>query len=266
MELSEWTMTLEMHHYWFRKERFALAVDRYGLWTAFLVAEGKFAYRIGEQAGEAGAGDIVFCPPDTPFHRETISPLTFHFVHFRWSGSGAQPELDAPEVPSLKLHVMRKERFADNLKSLHRYAAEWDAFSRAMRSHLLNDCWLLACESLRLMPGTSLGESGNAKLNELTGWMNRHLGEPFRLQDVAALAGWSPVRFTREFQAAYRIKPSQYVKQRRVERAKSLLAATDWTLDRIAAECGFENGYYLSRVFSQAVGMSPSRYRLSSRV
>lgn len=266
MELGEWTMKLEMYLYWHRKERFALAADRYELWTAFLVEEGKFAYRIGEQAGEAGAGDIVLCPPDTAFHRETLSPLTFHFVHFRWQNAEARPEETAPALPSLKLHVMRKDRFADNLKSLQRYAAEWDAFSRAMSGHLLNDCWLLACESRRLIPGTDLGESGNAKLDELVERIDRSLGEPFRLRDIAASAGWTPVRFTREFQAAYRIKPSQYVKQRRVERAKSLLAATDWTLDRIAAECGFENGYYLSRVFSQAVGVSPSRYRLSSRV
>lgn len=79
---------LVSHVYWHRKERFALEQDSYSNWTMFAVEDGRFAYRIGERSGEAGFGDLVICPPGTAFHRRTLSPLSFHFVHFVWNTLG----------------------------------------------------------------------------------------------------------------------------------------------------------------------------------
>ncbi|MNI77000.1 HTH-type transcriptional activator RhaR [compost metagenome] len=60
--------------------------------------------------------------------------------------------------------------------------------------------------------------------------------------------------------------PSDFVRSLRIRKAAGLLLDTDLTLNQIASRCGFENGFYLSRVFAQSMGMSPSKYRELNRV
>ncbi|MNW10668.1 DNA-binding transcriptional regulator AraC [compost metagenome] len=48
--------------------------------------------------------------------------------------------------------------------------------------------------------------------------------------------------------------------------ACSLLTGTTFSLDTIAEACGYETGFYLSRIFTKKMGMSPSAYRKAYRI
>jgi transcriptional regulator GlxA family with amidase domain len=60
--------------------------------------------------------------------------------------------------------------------------------------------------------------------------------------------------------------PSDFVRSLRIRKAAGLLLDTDLTLNEIAASCGYENSFYLSRVFAQSIGVSPSKYREINQV
>jgi transcriptional regulator GlxA family with amidase domain len=62
------------------------------------------------------------------------------------------------------------------------------------------------------------------------------------------------------------VNPSDLVRSLRIRKAAGLLLDTELTLDQIAARCGYESGFYLSRVFSKSMNMSPSKYRELNRV
>ena len=47
----------------------------------------------------------------------------------------------------------------------------------------------------------------------------------------------------------------------RIERAKHLLANTDFSVARIAAECGYRNDVHFMRQFKREAGVTPSEYR-----
>ncbi|MCZ8523462.1 helix-turn-helix domain-containing protein [Paenibacillus mucilaginosus] len=51
-----------------------------------------------------------------------------------------------------------------------------------------------------------------------------------------------------------------------MQRARTLLLETSLTLDEIADRCGYENGFYLSRIFSRKMRVPPSVYRKIHRV
>lgn len=53
----------------------------------------------------------------------------------------------------------------------------------------------------------------------------------------------------------------QYVQQLRVQRARHLLLHTDRSIKTIAADVGFEEPFYFSRLFKKMVGLSPQHYR-----
>jgi LacI family transcriptional regulator len=51
----------------------------------------------------------------------------------------------------------------------------------------------------------------------------------------------------------------------RVERAKRLLAETDWSNDRIAEMAGFASGSYMGQALRKALNMTPAQYRTHIR-
>ncbi len=56
--------------------------------------------------------------------------------------------------------------------------------------------------------------------------------------------------------------PSAYLLQVRLQRACALLRTTNRSVRSIASEVGFHDSRYFATRFSQAMGMSPSTFRL----
>jgi AraC-like DNA-binding protein len=80
------------------------------------------------------------------------------------------------------------------------------------------------------------------------------------LDDLAALAGTDRFRLSRAFAAAYGLAPHAYLVQRRLNRARSLLAAGANPADTAAA-AGFADQSHMGRWFRRAFGMTPAAYR-----
>lgn len=68
--------------YWRHKEHFLMDTDTHHTWMMFAVESGSFRFEIGEAAGIAKRGDLVFCPPFVPFRRRVLEPLTFFAFTF----------------------------------------------------------------------------------------------------------------------------------------------------------------------------------------
>jgi AraC-like DNA-binding protein len=67
--------------------------------------------------------------------------------------------------------------------------------------------------------------------------------------------------FIRWFKEHTGTTPALYVQQARAHHAAQLLALTDRTIEQIAADCGFPNRYYFTRVFRRHLGAGPAEYR-----
>jgi AraC family transcriptional regulator len=78
---------------------------------------------------------------------------------------------------------------------------------------------------------------------------------------LAAVMGYSPDHFARLFKRDFGITPYQYVLNRRVERAKSLLRARGLSIAEVAMTCGFSTQAHLSSAFKARVGTTPGAYR-----
>lgn len=82
-----------------------------------------------------------------------------------------------------------------------------------------------------------------------------------RVGDLAAAAGFSEVYLRRLFSDYLRTTPRRFILEERLRRARDLLLHTDFTVERIAAETGFENLSYFHRVFKARFATSPARFR-----
>ena len=83
--------------------------------------------------------------------------------------------------------------------------------------------------------------------------------------ELAKLCGVSESWFRRLFAARYGVAPSRYITNRRIERAKELIASGITTIESAAGLSGFEDPAYFSRIFKAEVGMTPREYRDSMK-
>ncbi|NIC06208.1 GlxA family transcriptional regulator [Billgrantia bachuensis] len=78
---------------------------------------------------------------------------------------------------------------------------------------------------------------------------------------LAARISMSERTFVRRFREEIGETPAQFVKQARVDRARTLLETSRWPLARIAERSGFASLDSLHRTFQRLVGVTPSAYR-----
>ena len=93
-------------------------------------------------------------------------------------------------------------------------------------------------------------------------WIEQHLSERIGNTHLAALCHMNEDYFIQRFRECVGISPVSYIQERRVMSAAPRLLFTDQTIDAIAEAVGFGSRNYLSRVFKQRMGISPSTYRV----
>jgi len=104
----------------------------------------------------------------------------------------------------------------------------------------------------------------NSAVHRVQDHLAQHLDAPHTLADLAGVAHLSPRGLSRAFTAAIGITPLEYQQRLRLERAATLLAETDLTVDAVSARCGFRDGRHLRRLFKARYGLPPSQSRLAA--
>ncbi|GAA1084064.1 helix-turn-helix transcriptional regulator [Tsukamurella spumae] len=84
------------------------------------------------------------------------------------------------------------------------------------------------------------------------------------LSSLADIAEMTPDEFGRAFARSFHTTPHQYVMNRRLEKARRLLANTTMPIADIGAATGFSSGSHFATTFKRHVGTTPSRYRSQS--
>jgi AraC-like DNA-binding protein len=257
------------HVFWRRKEQFQLPCDTYSEWVLFAVTEGRFRYRIEEASGEARFGDIVLCPPQAAFHREVLEPVSFHFYTFRWEAVSqiGDGETSGPPRPVGGMKVRDNGRLSSTYHYLQQLNNVPEEQRLASVQLLFRDVWhLIALESALAETRSSDSVRADPDMEEAARWIRQHAFEPVLMKDFSEAKAISQVQLTRRFQAAWGQTPIDYLTSLRIQQAKTLLLETRLPLDEIAVRCGYENGFYLSRVFTKRVKLNPSQFRRMNRL
>jgi AraC-like DNA-binding protein len=91
--------------------------------------------------------------------------------------------------------------------------------------------------------------------------IDEQYAQPLDLDELARVANFSRYHFLRAFQRAFHARPHEYLTRKRIERAKELLAESEFTVTEICFQVGFESLGSFSTLFHKVVGWSPSIYR-----
>src|SRR5690606_25962239 len=144
-------------------------------------------------------------------------------------------------------------------------ARKFDPERRLQRqSHYMQDIWLMYCEQSEMEQWSSErreNKDPDPLMVKAAGLIQKQAFQTFQLKQVAAALSISSVRLTQKFKEEYGITPIQYLTSVRLEKAKTLLLETNLTLEQIAETIGYQNGFYVNRLFMKHMKITPSAYR-----
>jgi len=89
--------------------------------------------------------------------------------------------------------------------------------------------------------------------------------KPWRVPELANMAGMSPSHFFRVFKQCLGTSPHEWLRRERITHAKRRLIETDEAIKQIASQCGYSDQFFFSRDFKQVTTFTPSEFRRRER-
>lgn len=213
-----------------------------------LVVGGTLEVHIKGQQIQGQPGDLLTYPRHV-WHTESAvgdAPLETLFLAWQWQDRST----GMPWPLQVTDHSGRSRRI---IYWMHELFPPTHAGERHMLNVLL-DALLFEVDQL--------AQSREQRMIAQTkAYVQHHMAEPFALDELAGAIGLSKYHFCREFKKATGLTPMAFVRQVRIEAARSLLLSTSLTLRSIAEQVGFSDEFQLSRVFRRVTGIPPSQVR-----
>jgi AraC family transcriptional regulator len=215
-------------------------------------------------SGTAVHGDIDIIPVQTPsrweMHDEHDMALLLSLPQKLLSNVAEESGLD----PS-RMEIRNRFQIRDPELEALSWAMKREMESGHQSGRFYLDGLTLAMASRLVMQHSSIaktpaerseGLSGH-RLKQVLAFIEDQIAEDLSLEEIAAVAGVSASHVKTLFRAAMGEPVHQYVIQRRVERAKTLLRQDGMSMAEVAAAAGFAHQSHLARHMRRVMGVAP---------
>ena len=214
----------------------------------------------------------------------TVQPLREHTLwHCDRAVEFVQIYVPKAHIRHVLQHKLEKEYDEDDivnligthdpeLTGLVRYAQE-RLFEEDEPSDTLLDSWSMVLADAVIRRAsvhtewrarTSQGKIAQSRIHRVIDYIDSNLDGDLSLSAMSKEAALSSYHFCRSFKASVGCSPHSFVMQRRIDRAKQLLAHNRLTLAQIAYACGFSSQSHMTTKFKKHVGVTPGQYRAES--
>lgn len=253
------------------------------------VSRGKLLHRINNSRYELVRGDIFVIPPYVPHQLIPCGNSDFELVEiefqpeFVFGGNSitedsalfdfsyiepflvtecnVRPRLNLSGTSQIKVESLIEEM-------LDEFGSREDGYLMAIKADLLK---LLVVtgrvfhSSLQSLPEMQLFNHHRDAMAETLRFIDENFDQPITIEEAARHALLSQSYFSYLFKMLTNRTFVEYLHERRIQKAMTLLKDSgDRVLD-ICYSCGFNNVNHFNRVFKSTVGLSPTQYRMSCR-
>ncbi len=218
---------------------------------------------------EINAGEAIFLPRGLNLYSDYIHEGSGLNAYLLFFGSEVLSRFlsvgSALAVPVSNEQAIRKIRVGRAVK-------EYFASFGSIYESLNNSAHLLQLKLLELLyllemdddgslrAGLLAVQTGRAKRN-IKRLMDQYAISGVSAKELAALSGRSVSTFNREFKALYDTTPKQWLIDRRLVHARSLLSRGGWPVTAVAAEVGYGNISHFIEAFKKKYGKTPRQIR-----
>lgn len=98
---------------------------------------------------------------------------------------------------------------------------------------------------------------GEKKIEPAKKYIDEHMAEELKINDIAAAVGLSRTKLYEVFNAETGMGIAAYIREKRLLRARHLLKETGCSVTQAAQQTGFSDYNYFSRIYKKRFGLSP---------
>lgn len=248
-----------------------------GPWTLkyysfWIIQKGRGTFTIDGIHYPAEPGKVFFYTPGMTVERFTDpeDPLEYGYLRFYYTEIYEEKEqwvlpgdVVSPFPLSGMYNVHNVPRLIDLFEQIHKLWQQRGHITAMRRNILLQELLLFLVLDFRAQKIDGHAATGIELTQE---HMAAHYRDPLTVGNLADMAGLSPSHYSRLFRKTIGYSPIDYLTHLRVDRAKELLALSDYRLKSIAESVGYSDEFYFSRLFKKITGMSPSDYAKKHRI
>lgn len=198
-------------------------------------------------------GDVIIMEPGYHYRYKSIDNTTYLWIHFtgldaHHSGMKALGQLNTPR--QIGVHPEIEACFQ---RMFHEFMIK-DTHTATLSVCLLREILLLTERH------TNVANIRGIPLKAID-YLHSHFREDVPMEYLAQLEQVSLTTLRSMFHSHTGVSPNAYLITLRLDEACRLLQQTDLSVSDIAAEVGYTDPYYFSRIFKKKLGKSPLRYR-----
>ena len=226
---------------------------------------------------QMSAGEIVYISPLIPHSAESVDgqPVILDIVKFSATRMKEIPDylvdlralaLDAARL-HLPIHMSAEEvrnLHLDNIireclleKEKRRFA--YDLRIRAMIYWIITALARFWLDKRAVFPNA--GNLRKDPVLSIPSYIEEHIAEPLKVENLAALLGISYPWFAKQFREFFGVSCKQFIERIRMDYVEQYLVYSDLDLEEISKRTGFTDSSHMVKSFRRLRNMTPGQFR-----
>jgi len=222
--------------------------------------------------GEVRAGEVAIIPAGSPWacRSQSSQVRTILLLYLRplfVRSAVAESDLSFAETDLTPQIGFRSKHIRHVAMSLLHELNEANVVGRLYADSLAIALAMQLVRRYSSLRDVHIGRGGMAphRLRKAVSLIDHHLAEEeggrVELQAVAKEVGMSYFHFSRAFKQSMGMSPTNYIAERRIDRAKKLLQETELPISEIALRAGFSSQSHFTTSFRRVAGATPRVFR-----
>jgi AraC-like DNA-binding protein len=241
----------------------------------YLVKTGKAQVIIGKQIVTLTSGHLYLIPSFTTHDYVCKGIFTLFYIHIYDEqnifdhlsfplevNAGTVEELIVPRLlainPGRELKMYDPNTY-DNTPTFFNSIAQNSLFP--FYSIIETKGILLQLFAKFLIKATVKQEIVDKRIIKVVQYIRENIEQELPINELASICSLTNDHFIRIFKKEMKYTPTQYINQKKIERAQMMLLIEEKQVKEISYELAFENVSYFNRLFKNYTGMTPIEYR-----
>ena len=220
--------------------------------TFILRTTGIVRYTFEYAHFEAHPGEIMFLPKGSSYTFENLSDTACEYISINFS---ADLESPAPALYPFN-NFKDADEFLNHLPDMWKFGGKQEHY----RCYAIFYNLLSYIETLHKQKYSDINKAG--LISPAVSYLKKHLYDPTLTVDtLSSICGISGTYFRKIFQANYSMSPNEYILEKRLSHAKTLIETGEFnSISEVSFSAGYTDPLYFSRAFKKKYGVSPSQY------
>lgn len=229
------------------------------------ICEGKGIYRVNGENYALGKGDYFVIFPDTEvfYEADYKEPWEYIWIGFQGIKASSYLEYAGRDETHVIGHYANSAYILSCVQQM--MLARASSISNELkRTAALFQILAVLIEDYMLVHPEEHDDKRLSRhyLDQALAYMDEHLSENIKINDIAAHIGIDRSYLTAIFQKTLSLSPKEYLVHYRMNRACMLLRDPERKISEVAKAVGYEDALAFSKIFKKSKGVSPSVYRL----